>query len=138
MGSIIPAIEENYRVAPGGKEPCAGRAVSGRSFWTLDSLVKYPDAFAYIGVFSSGYPGVGNDLTRNYELARQSSDQRGDTIYCGSPLVDRRTLHITMTYATLALFDQYGINYTFVQGTGGHVWNTWRHNLYDFAPLLFR
>jgi enterochelin esterase-like enzyme len=40
--------------------------------------------------------------------------------------------------ATRALFDQYHVKYTFVQGTGGHVWDTWRRNLRDFAPLLFR
>jgi enterochelin esterase-like enzyme len=133
MGSIIPAIEENYRVAPGGKN----RALAGLSlggFWTLDSLVKYPGAFAYIGVFSSGYL-VSADYPA--ELLANPAINEGTNllwITTGGP----EDIAYNLTYATLALFDQYGINYTFVQGTGGHVWNTWRHNLYDFAPLLFR
>lgn len=41
-------------------------------------------------------------------------------------------------FATLALFKRFHIKYRFVQGTGGHIWNTWRHDLLRFAPLLFR
>jgi hypothetical protein len=33
---------------------------------------------------------------------------------------------------------KHGINHTFVQGTGGHVWDVWRHNLRDLAPRIFR
>jgi enterochelin esterase-like enzyme len=40
--------------------------------------------------------------------------------------------------AMVEVFKKYKINHTFIQGTGGHVWDIWRKNLRDFAPLLFR
>ncbi len=44
---------------------------------------------------------------------------------------------------TLTSFDQLGIKYTFVPGPEfgaiyGHVWDTWRKDLFVFAPQLFR
>jgi enterochelin esterase family protein len=39
---------------------------------------------------------------------------------------------------TRAMFDAYGLKYTFQQFDGaGHTWETWRHNLLDFAPRVF-
>ncbi len=45
--------------------------------------------------------------------------------------------------ATLGMFDQFGIKYTYVPGPEigaiyGHIWDTWRHHLLEFAPLLFK
>jgi enterochelin esterase family protein len=54
MGSIIPAIEENYRTAPGPKNRAlAGLSRGGRC--TMATLVKYPGYFAYLGVFGAEY-----------------------------------------------------------------------------------
>ena len=44
---------------------------------------------------------------------------------------------------TLTFFDQNGIKYTYVPGASigaiyGHVWDTWRKDLFAFAPLLFQ
>jgi enterochelin esterase-like enzyme len=138
LGSIVPAIEQNYRVAPGAKN----RALAGLSLgglWSLDTLMLDPGEFAYIGIFSSGwFPGFRDDLVQNFSnLLTNPAINKGTKllwITVGGP----EDIAYNNNYATLALFDQYHINYTFVQGTGGHVWNTWRHNLYDFAPLLFR
>ena len=39
----------------------------------------------------------------------------------------------------LALFDKYSIKYQVAPTfPGGHTFLTWRHNLHDFAPLLFK
>jgi enterochelin esterase-like enzyme len=138
LGSIVPAIEQNYRVAPGAKN----RALAGLSLgglWTLDTLLLNPGAFAYLGVFSSGwFPATRDDLVQNHlDLLTNPAINKGTKllwITVGGP----EDIAYNNNYATLALFDQYHIKYTFVQGTGGHVWNTWRHNLLDFAPLLFR
>jgi len=138
MESIIPTIEEYFRVAPGAKN----RALAGLSLgglWTLDTILLEPGAFSYYGVFSSGwFPAFRADLVQNFEYLLTN------------PVINKRTKLLWITiggpediayinnYATLELLDQYDINYTFVQGTGGHVWDVWRHNLRDFAPLLFR
>jgi enterochelin esterase-like enzyme len=40
---------------------------------------------------------------------------------------------------TRALFDRYGIHYEFFEyPDSGHTWETWRVDLHDFAPRLFR
>jgi enterochelin esterase family protein len=36
------------------------------------------------------------------------------------------------------LFDKYGIKYQTSTYPSGHTFITWRHNLYEFAPLLFK
>jgi enterochelin esterase-like enzyme len=37
------------------------------------------------------------------------------------------------------MFDRFGIRYEFSEYPGsGHTWETWRVDLYDFAPRLFR
>jgi enterochelin esterase-like enzyme len=38
----------------------------------------------------------------------------------------------------LKLFDKYGIKYQYSEKPGGHTWYTWRDNLYNFAPVLFK
>jgi enterochelin esterase family protein len=40
--------------------------------------------------------------------------------------------------AVNALFDKYGIKYQTSTYDAGHTFITWRHNLYEFAPLLFK
>jgi enterochelin esterase-like enzyme len=138
LGSIVPAIEENYRVAPGAKN----RALAGLSLgglWSLDTLMLDPGEFAYIGIFSSGwFPGFRDDLVQNYSNLFTNPAINKKTKLLWITVGGPEDIAYTNNYATLALFDQYGINYTFVQGTGGHVWDTWRRNLRDFAPLLFR
>ncbi len=138
LGSVVPAIEQNYRTAPGPQN----RALAGLSLgglWTLDTSLLDPGAFAYLGVFSSGwFPGFRTDLVQNHsDLLSNPAINKGTKLYWIT-VGDSTDIAYNNNYATLALFDQYGIKYTFVQGTGGHVWNTWRHNLFDFAQLLFR
>ncbi len=138
LGSVVPAIEQNYRTAPGPQN----RALAGLSLgglWTLDTSLLDPGAFAYLGVFSSGwFPGFRTDLVQNHsDLLSNPAINKGTKLYWIT-VGDSTDIAYNNNYATLALFDQYGIKYTFVQGTGGHVWNTWRHNLFDFAQLLFK
>jgi enterochelin esterase-like enzyme len=133
LGNIVPYIEENYRTAPGAKN----RALAGLSlggFWTTTTHFSHPGEFAYIGVFSSGFLPSADypvDLLANPDINKLTK-----LLWIASG--DQTDITYNLTYATLALLDQYDINYTFVQGTGGHVWGQWRHNLRDFAPLLFR
>ena len=138
LGSIIPVIAANYRALPGARN----RAMAGLSLgglWTLDTLLEDPGTFAYMGVFSSGwFQGTRDDLVQNHSdlLADPAIDRHTKLLWIsvGGP----QDIAYDNNFATLALFNQYHIKYTFVQGSGGHVWNTWRHDLLEFAPLLFR
>ena len=139
LGSIVPYIEENYRTAPGAKN----RALAGLSlggFWTLDTLLLHPGEFSYLGVFSSGWfsQAFRDDLVQNHSDLLTNPAINKDTKLLWITVGDPTDIAYTANYATLAILDQYHIKYTFVQGTGGHVWGVWRHNLFDFAPLLFK
>lgn len=147
MGSIVPYIEENYRAVRNAK----GRALAGLSLgarWTMDTLLQHPGEFAYIGSFSGRLRvSTCEDLIQNH------SDLLTD------PKINKRTKLFWYTFggpddlnrpgvaedvaATLGMFDQFHINYTYVDGPSvgavyGHVWDTWRKHLFAFAPLLFR
>jgi enterochelin esterase-like enzyme len=139
LGSIVPYIEENYRTAPGAQN----RALAGLSlggFWTLDTLLLHPGAFGYVGGFSSGWftQAFRDDLVQNHSNLLTNPAINKDTKLLWITVGDQTDVAYTANFATLAILDQYHIKYTFVQGTGGHVWGTWRHNLLDFAPQLFR
>lgn len=133
LGNIIPYIEENYRTAPGAKN----RALAGLSmggFRTTQTVFSHPGVFAYVGVFSSGFrPSTAfpADLLANPDINKLTK-----LLWIASG--DQTDITYNLTQSTLALLDQYGIKYTYVQGTGGHVWGQWRHNLLDFAPLIFK
>jgi enterochelin esterase-like enzyme len=133
LGSIVPYIEENYRTAPGAKN----RALAGLSLggiWTTNTHFSHPGEFAYVGVFSSGFVPTADfpeDLLANPDINKLTK-----LLWIASG--DQTDITYNLTQSTLALLDQYDIKYTFVQGTGGHVWGQWRHNLLDFAPLIFK
>jgi enterochelin esterase-like enzyme len=138
LGSIVPAIEQNYRVAPGPQNRAiAGLSEGGRR--TLDTLFLNPGAFAYVGIFSGfWFPGFRDDLVQNHsDLLTDPAVNKKTKLFWITVGGPEDTGYIR-THDGLALLDQYGVKYTFVQGTGGHVWGVWRHNLYDFAPLLFK
>jgi enterochelin esterase-like enzyme len=138
LGSIVPTIARDYRVARGP----ANRALAGLSLgglWTFDTMLLHPGKFAYLGDFSSGwFQATRDDLVQNHSnLLRNRAVNKGTKllwITVGGP----EDIAYHNNIATRALFDKYHINYKFVQGTGGHVWDTWRRNLRDFVPLLFR
>jgi len=138
VGSIVPYIEKNYQVLRGARN----RALAGLSLgglWTLDTLLLHPGTFAHMGVFSSGwFPTTRIDLVEHHR--RLITDPAINTqtkllwITVGGP----QDIAYNNNFAMLRLFARYHVKYKFVQGTGGHVWNTWRHDLLRFAPLLFR
>jgi enterochelin esterase-like enzyme len=133
LNNIVPYIEENYRTGPGAKN----RALAGLSmggFRTTTTHFSNPGEFAYIGVFSSAF--IPSAAFPENLLANPDINKLTKLLWIASG--DETDITYRWTYATLAMLDQYGINYTFKQYTGGHVWGLWRHNLNDFAPLLFR
>jgi enterochelin esterase-like enzyme len=133
LDNIVPYIEENYRTAPGGdNRALAGLSMGGAR--TTETFLSHPGFFAYVGMFSAVYrPSAAfpADLLANPDINKT-------TKLLWITVGDQTDVAYSFTYAFLALLDQYHVNYTFVQGTGGHIWGLWRHNLFDFAQLLFK
>jgi enterochelin esterase family protein len=107
---------------------------------TFNFGLTHPELFHSIGIFSSGL-GIGADCNgiAKYEQANDAALKR-----------DARELKLVyyaigaedpfsgVLPATRAMFDKYGIKYTFRPSEGGHTWINWRRYLNEFAPLLFR
>jgi len=147
LGSIVPYIEQNYRTAPGAQN----RALAGLSMGNAharNTLLQDPSAFAYIGLYSLVMPQVfRDDLVQNHpDLLINVANSKVTKllwISMGGPDDVNLSGGAADLAGTLALLDQYGIKYTYVPGAQiganyGHVWDTWRKHLYNFAPLLFK
>jgi hypothetical protein len=151
LGSIVPYIEHNYRTLPGTQNQALAGLSMG-SFHTRDAMFLDPTKFAYYGFFSNG--GMSSDQIT--DLIQNHLDLISGVVSAEKAGVIRRVwisqgteepeaisdLEVRLE-ATLPFFDQYGIRYTYVPGASigaiyGHVWDTWRKDLYAFAPLLFR
>jgi enterochelin esterase-like enzyme len=137
LGSIVPKIERDFRAAPGARN----RALAGLSLgglWTFDTMLLHPGEFAYLGDFSSGwFQTTRDDLVQSHSDLLSNRKINKDTKLLWITVGGPEDIAYDNNIATRALLDKYHVKYKFVQGTGGHVWDTWRRNLHDFAPLLF-
>jgi len=138
LNNVIPAAEQNFRIAPGPKNRgLAGLSMGGGL--TLATLFQKSGALAYYGIFSSGLSdALREDLVKNHMdmLTNPAINKEIKLIWiaCGGP----EDIAYKNNLAMVDFFKKYNINHKFVQGTGGHIWDVWRHNLLDLAPLLFR
>ena len=130
LDNIAPAAEEQLNVsAEPQRRALAGLSMGGGQ--TMRILTERPGEFGYVGVFSAGYSGDGSDLDV-------------DAINDGTTLLRLYNGNITdFTYGgvvnAMEVFDRAGVEYEFDGWfEGPHGWDTWQHDLTDFAPRLFR
>lgn len=136
---IIPYIEKNYRT----KTDSANRALAGLSMGgleTLESFMAHPDLFGYINVMSSGW------FKDNKEMYAQGEKRLNEIAATLNKTA--KILRFTqggpadIAYENgkemLKVFDKCGIKYEYSEMDGGHSWYVWRHDLYNFAPKLFK
>ena len=137
--AIIPFVESNYRVAEGANN----RALAGLSMGGLQTLyagLRNTDMFAYLGVFSSGWFANNSELSDpEYAFMKENADLINKNL---------KSFYITMggeediaynnCKVMMKKFDEMGIKYQYSEYAGGHTWPVWRHDIYTFAPLLFK
>ena len=137
--SIIPFIEDNYRVLTDrNSRAMAGLSMGGME--TLETILNNPDKFGYVWVLSASFaPGnkevyekervhlkqIAKQLNSNFKILAFTQGGPEDIAYNNCK-------------ETLLLFDEAGVKYEFSEKPGGHTWATWRQNLYDLAPRLFK
>ena len=139
VNDLIPYIEANYNVY----KDADNRAVAGLSMGgleVLESFMAYPEMFAYINVMSSGW------FANNQEMF-DNGDKRLAEI---APALNETVKILLFTQGgpediaynngkeMLKVFDKNKIKYEFSEMPGGHSWYVWRHDLYNFAPRLFK
>jgi len=140
LGDLIPAIDARYRTIP-GREHRAMAGLSMGGLQTYQIALSHLDKFAYIGAFSapvlwgnnfdpkSLYGGVFSDaaaFNRRVRLLWLGAGTAEKGFYPGI-----RQFHEAL--------DKLGIRNVFFESAGtAHEWQTWRRDLHDFAPRLFR
>ena len=137
--SVIPFIEENYRVYTDQ----ANRAMAGLSMGgmeTLEVTLNNPEMFSHVWVLSASF-APGDKEVYEYERVRLKKEaERYNRNF--KQLVFTQGGPSDIAYnnckETLKLFDDAKITYEYHEVPGGHSWTAWRQNLYDLAQRLFR
>jgi enterochelin esterase family protein len=138
---LIPFVEKNYRTLTGrDNRAIAGLSMGGMHTQTITN--DNPGTFGYIGVFSMGIMGSGQ---QNQDAARLEEERRaklealknsGYKLYwiaCGKEdFVYKGVVTLRET------LDKVNFKYVYRESTGGHTWTNWRIYLSEFAPMLFK
>ncbi|MGA7318232.1 MAG: alpha/beta hydrolase-fold protein [Silvibacterium sp.] len=130
---LIPMLEASYRVRP-GRESRAMAGLSMGGMQTFLTTLPHLDKFAYIGGFSPGVPQAQID-----EIYKDPAgfNKQVKLLWIGTGTVERaNNPNILKLHEAL---DKAGIHNIYYESPGtAHEWLTWRRDLYEFAPLLFR
>jgi len=142
---LIPTIDSTYRTVPDRDH----RAMAGLSMGGMQSLfvaLHHLDEFAYIGSFSGPFiPGINTgprfDPRTAYDGAfadPAAFNKRVKLLWLGAGTAEPERMRIGISSAAQAL-QAAGIRLVYFSSPGtAHEWQTWRRDLNDFAPRLFR
>jgi enterochelin esterase-like enzyme len=140
--ALIPFIDATFRtIANREHRAMAGLSMGGMQ--TFNVTLNRLDLFSHIGGFSGGIGLVGRTLDPKTDFNGVLADpaafaKKVKVLYLGVGsaegerfLTSIRGLHKTLKDA--------GIEHVYWESPGtDHEWQTWRRNLHDFAPRLFR
>lgn len=137
--NIIPYVENNFRAYTDAPH----RAIAGLSMGgieAIETLLKFPDKFAYVNIMSSGW-------FRN----RPGTYEKYDSIIkTAAPRLKQTIKYFIFTTGgstdmadknsdlTRAVFDKYGLKSEESKMAGGHSMYVWRNDLHSFAQKIFK
>jgi enterochelin esterase-like enzyme len=143
LNDVIPMIDSTYRTLTDREHRAmAGLSMGGNQ--TCQLTLRHLDKFAWIGAFS----GTGNGL---------STAPIDPKTFIGGVFADGKAFNARVRLlwvgmgteepnpfpgaigAFRKMLDQAGVKYVYFESPGtSHEWLTWRRDLNDFAPRLFR
>ena len=135
----MPFVESNFRVLTDAKN----RALAGLSMGGLQTLhagVRNSDMFAYLGVFSSGWWANNTKLSDpQYDFMKKNASMINSNLkQFWISMGGKEDIAHANCKIMLSKFDEMNIKYTYSEYRGGHAWPVWRHDLHNFAQLLFK
>jgi len=138
MMGAIPFVENNFRVETDAKN----RALAGLSMGGLQTLhagIKNSDKFAYLGEFSSGWWANNTELSDpEYDfMAKNVATINANLKKFWISMGGEEDIAHDNCKIMMDKFDDMGIEYNYSEYKGGHTWPVWRHDLFEFAQLLF-
>jgi len=133
---LVPYIESHYNVGTSREN----RAYAGLSMGGLQALnmaLFYPEKFAYILPLSTGFfPDNLKNLEEKYAANLKNPEINKLKLFWLA-MGGEKDIAFKNGENTRAIFDKFGIKYQTNSYPAGHTFITWRHNLAEFAPLLF-
>jgi enterochelin esterase-like enzyme len=138
-GVVIPFVESNYRVAANAQN----RALAGLSMGGLQTLyagIKNTDLFSSLGVFSSGWFANNPTLSDpQYEFMKKNAATINTNLkHLWISMGGKEDIAHENCRVMMKRFDEMGVKYHYSEYAGGHTWPVWRHDLFEFAQLLFK
>jgi enterochelin esterase family protein len=140
---LIPMIDSTYRTKP-NRENRAMAGLSMGGMQTFAITLNHLDKFSYIGGFSGaggGFGGGNFDVkTANKGVFADAAafNKRVHLLWLGIGTAEPQRMHDSVEKYHDAL-ETAGIKTVFYESPGtAHEWQTWRRDLKEFAPLLFR
>lgn len=141
VNDLIPAIDASYRtIADRRHRAMAGLSMGGSQ--TLFIALRHLDLFSYIGSFSGrvsgGDPEFHLKTAYNGVFADSAAfNSKVKLLWFGAG-TEEKQLRDNLKSASETL-RQSGINAAFYESPGtAHEWQTWRRDLQEFAPRLFK
>jgi enterochelin esterase-like enzyme len=143
LHDLIPMIESTYRTIPDRDH----RAMAGLSMGAMETMaitLSHLDTFSYIGSFSGAMrsrPGLPPfDPITSYGDAFADAarfNQKVHLLWFGAGTAEVEFNNALRT--NVEKLRTHGINLVLYESPGtAHEWLTWRRDLNEFAPLLFR
>jgi enterochelin esterase-like enzyme len=133
---LIPMIDATFRtLRDRGNRAIAGLSMGGGQAFQIG--LGHLHMFAYIGSFSGAIRGF--DLKTSYNGVFSDAaafNKRVRLLWIGAGIAEQG-MHKTAQTIHEAL-DNAGIKNVFYECQFAHEWQTWRYDLNEFAPLLFR
>lgn len=140
MQSVIPFVEKNYRVLT-DKDHRAMAGLSMGGIQTLEVTLANYDKFGYVFVLSSGFnPNIDYELIASRLKLKENAEKinKSFRIFAHTQGGPTDITYISGQKSN-KIFDEYGIKYEYSEPyQSGHSWTTWRNNLKDLAPRLFK
>ncbi|GAB3949735.1 hypothetical protein GCM10028805_26520 [Spirosoma harenae] len=135
----IPFVESNFRVAADAKN----RALAGLSMGGLQTLyagIKNTNLFSSLGVFSSGWFANNPKLSDpQYAFMKDNASTINSNLKnLWISMGGKEDIAYQNCQVMMKKFDELGVKYNYSEYAGGHTWPVWRHDLFMFAPLLFK
>ncbi|UII25736.1 esterase [Fulvivirga maritima] len=134
---ILPLVEKRYRV----KNDRYSRAYAGLSMGGMQALniaLFAPEKFGYVLPLSTGFfEPQRKKLVSDYEEVLKNPEINKLKLFWIA-MGGEKDIAYENGKALNKIFDQYNIKYQTSTYDAGHTFITWRHNLLEFAPLLFQ
>ncbi|AUD00500.1 esterase [Spirosoma pollinicola] len=133
---IMPLVSTRYRVQSDRNHTAfAGLSMGGLQ--ALNIALFSPEKFGYVLPLSTGYFPPQQKMLEEKFAAQLRNPEINRLKLFWIAMGGESDIAYKNGVAVNALLDKYGIKYQTNSYDAGHTFITWRHNLVEFAPLLF-